>query len=175
MKCVAVMATVYFVVYFLLWFTITCKELRLPMAANRAMSNLSNFLDKRAKEACEFMPMLCILFLGTFMRALQITNGKGAPQRWAQRYMYVGTMAVVVMIVARLDELVLYPPGEEGAANSAKASKPRVMGFFFILQHLCSLLMHVAVVAVIIALFTMTPQTATGVGSIANLSASSSI
>ena len=31
-----------------------------------------------------FAPMLCVLFIATRMRALQISKNKGAPQGWAQ-------------------------------------------------------------------------------------------
>jgi len=165
-KCVMILTTVYFVVYALLWVTTTAKKLRMPAAANRFMTNLANFLEKKAEEAIKFAPMLCILFLGTFMRALQITAGKGAPQRWAQTFMYIGTMAVVLMTVARLD-LLMFPPVPEGTKpEGAKPSVSRVAAFFFVLQHLSLFLMHIAAVAVIIALFTMTPETAKGTGAI---------
>merc|ERR1719271_1321700 len=42
-----------------------------------------------AKSTVQFAPMLCVLFIGTRMRALQITDNKGAPQGWAQDGMYM--------------------------------------------------------------------------------------
>ena len=41
-----------------------------------------------------FCPMLAILFVGTRMRALQMTNNKGAPQGWAQDGMYLATWSL---------------------------------------------------------------------------------
>merc|ERR1719199_2167851 len=41
-----------------------------------------------------FCPMLSILFVGTRMRALQMTNNKGAPQGWAQDGMYLATWSI---------------------------------------------------------------------------------
>merc|ERR1719191_2734356 len=43
-----------------------------------------------------FCPMLAILFVGTRMRALQMTNNKGAPQGWAQDGMYLATWSIFV-------------------------------------------------------------------------------
>jgi len=168
-KCVMILTTTYFIVYTALWITTSLKKLRMPMAASAFMTNLSNFLEKRAKEAIDFCPMLCILFLGTFMRALQITGGRGAPQRWAQTFMYIATMALILMTVSRLDYLV-FPPVPEGTAGT-KPARPKTMAFFFALQHLCLLLVHISVVAIIIALFTMTPETAKGAGAIISLAA----
>jgi len=168
-KCVMILTTLYFVVYAAMYIAVVAKKLRMPVAATQFVTNFSSFLEKRAKEAIDFCPMLCILFLGTFMRALQITSGQGAPQRWAQIYMYIGTMSVIIMTVARID-LLVFPPvvGPDGAAAGAKPSNPKIMAFFFALQHLCLLLMHVAVVGIIVALFTMTPENATGAGSMAS-------
>merc|ERR1740133_871268 len=73
-KCVMILTTLYFFVYTAHQVTSSIKKLRGPTAVSQFITNLSNFLEKRAKEAIDFCPMLCILFLGTFMRALQITS-----------------------------------------------------------------------------------------------------
>lgn len=169
-KCIMILTTVYFIVYSLMWLTATAKKLRY---APIRVTLLATFLETRAKEAIDFAPMLCVLFLGTFMRALQITGGQGAPQRWAQTSMYVGTMALVLMTVARLDMLILPSQPEaqkpDGAPPGAKPAANRIMAFFFMLHHLCLLLMHVAVAVVVLALVTMTPETAKGAGSLAEV------
>merc|ERR1719152_698622 len=43
--------------------------------------------------------MLSILFVGTHMRALLITNNKGAPQGWVQDGMYMATWAVLIQFL----------------------------------------------------------------------------
>merc|ERR1719326_1585732 len=54
-------------------------------------------------ESCQgtvaFCPMLAILFVGTRMRALQMTNNKGAPQGWAQDGMYLATWSIFVQFI----------------------------------------------------------------------------
>merc|ERR1719310_15103 len=41
-------------------------------------------------------PMLCVLFLGTRMRALHMDPVNGNPQRWAQNCFYVCTYSLIV-------------------------------------------------------------------------------
>merc|ERR1719281_1587543 len=57
------------------------------------MTKLSSLMEN-AKGTINFCPMLAILFVGTRMRALMITNNKGAPQGWVQDGMYMATWAV---------------------------------------------------------------------------------
>merc|ERR1719272_756588 len=51
------------------------------------------------KGTVAFCPMLAILFVGTRMRALLITNNKGAPQGWVQDGMYMATWAVLIQFL----------------------------------------------------------------------------
>ena len=49
--------------------------------------------------ACDtvaYAPMLCVLFLGARMRALQITQGEGNPQDWCRIAMEMCAWAVLV-------------------------------------------------------------------------------
>jgi cytochrome bd-type quinol oxidase subunit 2 len=173
-KCVMIMAVVYFIVYTAVWFTNAMKRLRTRGWDSAFVANFSTFLEERAKAAIDFCPMLCILFLGTFMRALQITAGRGAPQPWAQMFMYVGATAVIIMTVARIDTMI-FPAPQEGSPGGPKPPNRRVLMFCNAVHHVGLLLMHMAVVAVIVALFTMTPKTATGSGAMMNLSVSAGV
>ena len=49
-----------------------------------------------AKATTQFCPMLAILFVGTRLRALMITNNTGAPQGWVPDGMYLATWAVLI-------------------------------------------------------------------------------
>ena len=42
-----------------------------------------------------FAPMLCVLFIGAGMRALNMDPVDGAPQRWAQNCFYMRTYALL--------------------------------------------------------------------------------
>merc|ERR1719473_2490857 len=46
-----------------------------------------------------FAPMLCILFIGARMRALQIDPVNGNPQKWAQNCFYMCSYAVLAQLV----------------------------------------------------------------------------
>lgn len=133
------------------------------------MTNFANWLQKWAKDAIDLAPMLCVLFLGAFLRALQITAGQGAPPRWAQGFMYLATMSTVLLTVVRLDALI-YPsaPPAMGAEGQRKVPRGAVL-FFRVMQHLCLLLLYISTAAVVLALFTMTPLTAKGTGAIVNV------
>merc|ERR1719253_1015265 len=57
----------------------------------------------------DLAPMLCILFIGAWMRALQIDTPEGKPQWWAEYAVYaavsgviVQSAAVILMKVARM-------------------------------------------------------------------------
>merc|ERR1719352_1798178 len=47
-----------------------------------------------ASNTVNFAPMLCILFIGARMRALQIDPKHGNPQKWAQNCFYLCTYSV---------------------------------------------------------------------------------
>merc|ERR1719191_1765208 len=82
MQCVMNLTVQYFFVYLLLWVFITLKQL--------SITSLKPFLTimiptmDAAKGSVMFCPMLAVLFIGLRLRALQITDQKGAPQGWAQ-------------------------------------------------------------------------------------------
>merc|ERR1719240_1356051 len=68
----------------------------------------SEWLDKLegvliiATHTVAFAPMLCILFMGARMRALQIDPVAGNPQDWAQVAMYVCTGALLAQLLTIL-------------------------------------------------------------------------
>ena len=61
-----------------------------------------------------FCPMLSILFVGTRMLALQLTDSKGAPQGWCQDGMYMATWSLLIQFVMAPDE-----PEEVGSLFTA--------------------------------------------------------
>merc|ERR1719261_2212233 len=51
---------------------------------------------KLATQTVKFAPMLCILFIGARMRALQMDPKNGAPQPWAQTLFYVCAYGLLI-------------------------------------------------------------------------------
>ena len=93
MQCVINLTVQYFTVYLMLFIAQTVKDfMKYPLP------KLTNLMEK-AEGTINFCPMLAILFVGTRMRALMITNNKGAPQGWVQDGMYMATWAVLIQLL----------------------------------------------------------------------------
>merc|ERR1719456_223235 len=93
MQCVINLTVQFFIVYLLIWIANTVKEL-----TGWEWLFITDTMEN-AKGTIAFCPMLAILFVGTRMFALQITNNKGAPQGWAQDGMYMATWAILLQFM----------------------------------------------------------------------------
>merc|ERR1719393_843933 len=93
MQCVINLTFQFFFVFTMIWICITVKEL-----TGWEWHFISNTMEN-AKGTLAFCPMLAILFVGTRMRALQLTNNRGAPQGWAQDGMYMATWAILLQFL----------------------------------------------------------------------------
>merc|ERR1719389_1416980 len=93
MKCVINLTVQFFTVYLGIWIADTVNQF-----IGWDMKKLRDLMDN-AKGTINFCPMLAILFVGTRMRALMITNNKGAPQGWVQDGMYMATWAVLIQFL----------------------------------------------------------------------------
>merc|ERR1719248_115477 len=93
MQCVVNLTTQFFICYILIWVCVTVKEL-----TGFELHFISNCMEN-AKGTIAFCPMLAILFVGTRMFALQITNQRGAPQGYAQDGMYMATWAILLQFL----------------------------------------------------------------------------
>jgi hypothetical protein len=78
MQCVINLTCQFFVIYTMIWICITVKDV-----TGWEWHFISNTMEN-AIGTIAFCPMLSILFVGTRMRALQLTMNKGAPQGWCQ-------------------------------------------------------------------------------------------
>merc|ERR1719182_744843 len=96
MQCVMNLTVQYFFVYLMLWVFVTTKQF---------LSSVPAFLDvaiptlDSARMTVMFCPMLSILFVGTRMRALQISENKGSPPWWTQQAMFFCTYAVLLQVM----------------------------------------------------------------------------
>merc|ERR1719316_1702846 len=95
MKCVINLTVQFFTVYLGIWIAETVRNY---VGTYWIMTKLSQLMEN-AKGTINFCPMLAILFVGTRMRALLITNNKGAPQGWVQDGMYMATWAVLIQFL----------------------------------------------------------------------------
>merc|ERR1719191_2682809 len=93
--CTMNLCAQFFGVYLLAALTKTAIELSGP----------SDFLVKLngsltlARYTVTFAPMLCILFIGARMRALQMDPKHGNPQAWAQNCFYACTYSIMIQTI----------------------------------------------------------------------------
>merc|ERR1719326_1002499 len=129
---------------------------------------LSDTMDS-AKGTIGFCPMLAILFVGTRMRALMITNNKGAPQGWVQDGMYMATWAVLIQFLMVLFVgLTTAGPVEcdDDGTPKWEPSNPILTYVALALKWITFIFLYGGIIAVIVGVYTMTPETANGRGSI---------
>merc|ERR1719335_290871 len=174
MQCVLNLVFQYFVIYLLLWIYYTVEDF-----VGLDMSILAAAKDaiESAKATVQFAPMLSVLFVATRMRALQMTQNKGAPQGWVQDGMYLASWAVLIQFMMCLlipiftgkkftpdtldgsqkttDEDINAMPG--GKAGAIAVTLVRYTALVALLG---------GVAAVITGAIIMTPETANGRGSI---------
>lgn len=141
----------YFIVHILLWIALTARKY------SHACMELADFLWGPARDSVAFCPILCVLFIGMRIRALQITNNKGAPQWWAQWAMSIATASTLFQAISRVDVL-LDRMREKPLPNASRA-------FCVVLQYVGLSVMYVSGITICVALFIITPETATGRGS----------
>merc|ERR1719217_1424854 len=108
-----------------------------------------------AKSTVQFAPMLCILFIATRMRALQITQNRGAPQGWVQDGMYMATWAVAIQfLMCLVTPLATGKPAEvdeiTGNITGHELAHPIVFYIIQAIRWLCLFLMYGGVITVII-------------------------
>jgi len=165
LQCVFNLAAQYFFIYLVLWIVYTVEDLNwghFPRVTEAVQS---------AKATVQFAPMLCVLFMATRMRALQITENQGAPQRWVQDGMYLATWALMIQFL-----MCLVMPAVTGSTYTPdtldSTSKPAAVdnkyGAYALqfVRYLALLCLLGGVTSVIVGVCTMTPENATGRGSI---------
>lgn len=97
MLCVMNLTTQFFVVHLLLALVKSYNELALGGEKNNAERVL-----ERALPTMALIPMLCILFIGARLRALELDPVNGSPQKWAQTCMFICSYAVLVQCICSL-------------------------------------------------------------------------
>merc|ERR1719265_1776881 len=126
-------------------------------------------LMENAKATISFCPMLAILFVGTRMRALMITNNKGAPQGWGQDGMYMATWAILIQFLMVLF-VGLTTAGpvqlDEDGTPKWEPAHPILTYVALALKWITFIFLYGGIIAVITGVYTMTPETANGRGSI---------
>merc|ERR1719453_1573570 len=121
-----------------------------------------------AKSTLAFAPMLSILFVTTRMYALLITDKKGAPQAWVQDGFYMCTWSLFISFwMCLITGFVMDEVEQDEDGNVInKFSNYYVAVGVTIIRYLSMVLLYGGICCVIVGLFTMTPETANGRGSV---------
>merc|ERR1719230_2011239 len=169
MQCVINLTFQFFICYLLIWIATTVKEF-----TGFEWHFITNTMEN-AKGTIAFCPMLAILFVGTRMRALQITNNKGAPQGWAQDGMYMATWAILLqflmVLLIPLCTLVMegkavQPELDEDGNVKWRPDGKIALIVVQVIRWLGFVLLYVGTITVMVGAMTMTPETANGRGSV---------
>merc|ERR1719263_561373 len=163
MQCVINLTFQFFFVYGMIWACVTLKEF-----TGFEWSLLTQTMEN-AKGTIMFCPMLAILFVGTLMRALQLTNNQGAPQGWAQDGMYMATWAVLIQFLIGL--LVPLCTGnplkyDEDGTPKYEPEHPIALYVVLALKWITFIFLYGGAITVVVAVYTMTPETANGRGAV---------
>jgi len=163
MQCVINLTFQFFFVYIWIWAAITIKE----------FTGFEWALMTQTMENCKgivmFCPMLSILFVGTRMYALQITDSKGAPQGWTQDGMYMATWSLLIQFVMVLvTPCATGEPAQVDEDGNIKWEPDNKILFYCVvaIRLLGFLLLYGGIITVIVGLYTMTPETANGRGAV---------
>lgn len=110
-----------------------------------------------------FAPLLCVLFVATRLRALQITQQQGAPPGWAQDCMLACVFATCVQAVCCLVMPIFIGSSvrvdEDG--NPDYDLRPMIGAYAVTVVKYCALLfLHGGVITICTAVFSMTPESA---------------
>jgi hypothetical protein len=167
MQCVINLSFQYFFIYILLWIFITVEDF--------ISVDLSFVKDavETAKTTVQFAPMLCVLFIATRMRALQISKNKGAPQGWAQDGMYLASWALLIQFLMCLILPIFtgkkyQTDSLDGTtkADAAPLSNPVGAWIVTVLRYLALICLFGGVITVVTSVLMITPETANGRGAI---------
>merc|ERR1719473_1164996 len=169
MQCVTNLTVQFFVIYTMIWIAITVKEL-----TGWEWHFITNTMEN-AKGTLAFCPMLAILFVGTRMRAMTLTNWQGAPQGWAQDGMYMATWAVLIQFLMVLlipvctlvmEGKATHPELDDDGNVKWNPSGKIALIVVQIIRWLGFFLLYGGTITVMVGIWTMTPENANGRGAV---------
>merc|ERR1719163_2092712 len=166
MSCVMNLTVQYFFIYLCLWICITCQQI---LGDNPIWDKAIAIFDA-GRATVMFAPMLSMLFIGTRMRALQLTKATdgtipvtAGPQGWAQDGMFLSTWSCLVQVIMALIVPLLTGAkpemDEEGNLKAPEGASKIVAIVCDVVKYCCLLMMYGGTAIVIYAVYTMTPET----------------
>merc|ERR1719398_299108 len=166
MQCVLNLAFQYFLIYALLWIFITLEDF-----TSFELTSVKQAVET-AKSTVAFAPMIAVLFIATRMRALQMTDNKGAPQGWVQDGMYLATWSILIqffmcLLMPLFTGKKYTPDSLDGpVAKVDNVSNPYAAGAVTFIRYSALIALIGGIATVITGVMLMTPETANGRGAI---------
>merc|ERR1719201_293679 len=90
------------VTFFFIYFLVAVSRSYSQFSGGNLTTSKFEEVMLRAADTLAMAPMLCVLFLGARMRALQMDPIGGNPQKWAQNCFYCCTYALVTQTIVAI-------------------------------------------------------------------------
>merc|ERR1719375_268203 len=168
MQCVMNLTIQYFTIYLVLMICTTVKQ----FMKDDHPAFVTKVVDvfEAAKDTVMFAPMLCMLYIGARMRALQLatsTDGTipptAGPQTWVQEAMFVSAWAVLVQLIMVIIVGFCVGEGKPVMDESGNVKVPSDTNKYIAygleaVRYLCLAAMYGGVVTIMVGIFLMTPE-----------------
>lgn len=156
-RCIIILAIQFFVI---------ASGLFIVQTANIYLSSSGGTLQgvlRRAKQTVFLAPIVCVFLIILRMRALQLTEGTGNVQLWAQVCMQLIAATITVQALAVLIKpLFLVPISRQQQERSALGSLFYAIAVVLnIVEITSTFILFAGFITLFVALFTMTPETCT--------------
>jgi hypothetical protein len=170
MQCVLNLCFQYFLIYGLLWIFITVEDFMGAVGTSLDLTSAKDAIES-AKSTVQFAPMIAVLFVATRMRALQMTDNKGAPQGWCQDGMYLATWSILIQFMMCLIMPIFtgkkYTADSlDGPVKADNVTNPYAAGAVTFIRYSALIALIGGIATVITGVMLMTPETANGRGAI---------
>jgi len=166
MQCVMNLTLQYFTIYLVLFVAVTAEQFSGVAWLHKVIA-----ICEGAQKTVMFAPMLAILFVGTRMRALQLTKAKdgtipttAGPQPWVQDAMFLATWSVLVQLIMCILVPICTGTATPEMDHSGNVKVPEGSHKFLgiaveTIRYLSLVAMYGGIVAVMIGIYMMTPET----------------
>merc|ERR1719392_193646 len=156
MQCVMNLTVQYFFIYLVLFLCITTQTL----LGESAILDQIIWIFDGARVTVMFAPMLSMLYIGTRMRALQLTKATdgtipttAGPQTWVQDGMFLATWSVLVQLIMSILVPICTGTGRPEMDHSGNVKTPEGTGKYAgyaieTVLYLCLLAMYGGIVTV---------------------------
>merc|ERR1719388_447693 len=149
MQCVMNLTVQYFFVYLMLWICITAQQI----LGDATIWDKTIAIFDAGRATVMFAPMLSMLFIGTRMRALQLTKSTdgtipvtAGPQLWVQEGMFLSTWSCLVQVIMALLVPILTgakPEMDEDRNLKTPEGASKILGIFCgTIKYLCLIAMY---------------------------------